>query len=98
MLQEEDILDLKFTKLDYSTDKDQYYSFSISREKDIQEDALNEYILKVSDQDDNKHQLFSKLKLGTYYNLNTKGWMGTFNDKEALYKKLMELIRWDISH
>jgi hypothetical protein len=98
MLLEEDILDLGFTKEDYSTAAIQYYIFIVSRATDIQSDAHNDYILKVDNADDNPHQLSAKLRLGSHYNLNTNGWMGTFTDKDHLYDVLMKMIRWDITH
>ena len=68
MITEQDILDLKFNKLDYSDDNTQYYSLKIHRD-DIQDNACNLYTLSIDSSLDNPHTLKDELCIFVEYNL-----------------------------
>ncbi len=97
MVTASEILALGFEELNYSTDDIKYYKYSVER-LDIQDDAKNDYILKVDETEDNPHELQSYLKLGEYYSLKTNGWMGTFTDGDHLDEVFTKMKRWDLSH
>lgn len=99
MITEQDILDMGFEKLDYSTDSEQYYLFDISRsERFGQYDAHNEYILEVDATNANPHKLQSTLKLGQHFGVETNSWHGTFTDADHLYNIIEAMIKWDLKH
>ena len=97
MITEQDILDLKFTKLDYSTDDAQYYSLKISR-GDIQDNAYNLYTLKVDSTESNPHELKTELCIGVEYKLLRRQALTTFEDKDKLEEVLLNWMKWDVSH
>ena len=99
MITEQEILDLGFTKEDYSTSGKNYYTIDISRAKRYQQyDAHNKYTLEVIDGDSNPHKLGSTLRLGVHYSLNTNSWHGTFKNIEHLNDVLESMIKWDLKH
>lgn len=97
MITEQDILDLKFTKLDYSTDDIQYYSLKISRD-DIQDNAYNLYTIKVDSTENNPHELKTELCIGVEYKLLRRQALTTFEDKDKLEEVLLNWMKWDVAH
>ena len=97
MITEQDILDLKFTKLDYSTDDAQFYSLKISRD-DIQDNAYNLYTLSIDSSLDNPHTLKDELCIGVEYKLLRRQALTTFEDKDKLEEVLLNWMKWDVSH
>ena len=97
MITEQDILDLKFTKLDYSTDDAQFYSLKISRD-DIQDNAYNLYTLSIDSSLDNPHTLKDELCIGVEYKLLRRQALTTFKTKEDFEEVLLNWMKWDVSH
>lgn len=98
-LTEDEILEVGFTKLDYSTDDIQYYIIDVSRvERYGLYDAHNEYILKVDTSETDIHDLGSTLKLGQFYGIGTNSRKTTFTTKEELEEELARQITWDLKH
>ena len=97
MITEQDILDLKFNKLDYSNDDTQHYSLKIHRD-DIQDNAYNLYTLSIDSSLDNPHTLKDELCIGVEYKLLRRQALTTFKIKEDFEEVLLNWMKWDVSH
>lgn len=99
MITEPEILDIGFTKLDYSTDDIQYYMIDISRvERYKQYDAHNEYLLTVENTAANKHKLQAYLALAQSFKAYTNGYDTNFKNIGELQAVLEKMIIWDLTH